>query len=140
MQRRRHILRTLLVVTALAVAVVAVAGSSLGLRVNRKQSRARHHQPRLVTMEGVLHQDRLGSWVLDDKTPLRQSIDLRWQEERTGRDGSPSAGRLVRLTGQWYGGVFKVSHATLLSPNRAVQRQMILPVTEPGREFEQLPE
>lgn len=140
MQRQRHILRTLLVLAALAVAVAAVAGSGLGLRVNQKQGKTKRLQPRLVTMEGVLRQDRVGAWILDDKTPLNQTSDLRWREEINGRDGSPSAGRLVRLTGQWYGGVFQVNHAVLLAPNRAVQRQMLLPITEAGLEVEQLPE
>ena len=100
--RRQHlqpILRTALIAGALATAVMATAGS-LGLKTDKAQPHRRSLQPRLMTMEGVLHQDRLGSWVLDGKTPLSQSEDLRWIEERHGSDGSPATGRTVRVSGQ----------------------------------------
>jgi hypothetical protein len=138
-QHLRPVLRAALIAVALATAVIATAGS-LGLKADKARPHVKRLQPRLVTVEGVLQQDRLGNWTLDGEAPLRQSRDLRWIEERHGRDGSPAAGRTVRLTGQWYGGVFQIRHAVLVSPQRVAQRLMAPPVTEAGEDSEQLPE
>lgn len=140
--RRHHlrpILRAALIAAALATAVIATAGG-LNLRTDRAKRHHRSQQPRLVTVEGVLQQDRLGTWTLDGETPLRQSRDLRWIDERRGREGSPASGRTVRLTGQWYGSVFQIRHAVLIAPERIAQRLMTPPIAPADEVIRQLPE
>jgi hypothetical protein len=133
----RSITRAALVAAALATAVIATAGS-LGLKTDKAdKARSQRWQPRLVTLEGVLEQDRRGNWTLDGETPLLASRDLRWFEEGRALESSPAAGRTARLTGQWSRGVFHIRHAVLISPERLAQR-LINPPTAPPDEPEQV--
>lgn len=84
--------------------------------------RARKQQAPLVWLEGVLAQDRVGAWMLTDGTPLRPAPQLRWREDQGGRQGVPSAGRTVRLMGQWQGSAFRVRQATLISQKQVSER------------------
>jgi hypothetical protein len=142
MRKQQYILRTLMVAAVLAIAAAAIAGSgALGLRVDRGPKTVKRMQPRLVTMEGMLQLDRLGSWTLDGKIPLQQAPEMVWIDERDREETSPASGRTVLVSGQWFGGAFLVRHAVVLSPERMVQREMIrMPVETEEEEPPPMPE
>jgi hypothetical protein len=63
-----------------------------------------------------------------------------WREEVGGREASPASGRTVRLMGQWYGNVFRVRQATLISPQRVIERMQPKPETEPDEPMREMPQ
>ena len=139
--RRHRKLAIALILTALALAALATfaaATSSRGLNTDRARATPqRMRQPPLAWLEGTLRQSRTGSWTLSEGTPLHVDRSVRWREEEGGHETLPSAGREVRLMGQWYGNTFRVRQATLLSPQWAIDRSTTLPVTTadvPARE------
>jgi len=133
----RHLALVLVLATVGLLAVVtAGAGDIMGLRTDKRHRGTRlTDAPRLSFTTGVLRQGRLGTWKLEDGTPLRLTPGLQWREEVTGKAGSPSSGRLVLITGQREGGVLTVRQATLLSKER--QLQALQPRTEAELEYAQ---
>jgi len=114
-QRNPRLKRSALLIGALVLAAVAVAGT-LGLEVKSRRGPDKRltRQPQLVFTSGVLQRSSLSGWQLADGTPLRQAPGLTWRDQTTGRDGSPTVGRRVRVTGQYYGQTLLVRQATLL--------------------------
>lgn len=127
---------------AMLVAVSAVAGDPLGLRTDHRghQGTRLTNKPRLSFTTGVLRQARLGAWELDNGLQLQLASDLEWRDEETGGVTYPTAGRLVMITGQKYGGTIYVRQATVLSRQRQVEVLQTRPVTEPGQAVPELPQ
>jgi hypothetical protein len=78
--------------------------------------------------------------MLTDGTPLRTGLSVIWREEAGGRESVPSSGRTVRLMGQWYGNTFRVRQATLVSPQRVIERMQTKPVQPPDQPIDELPQ
>jgi len=134
-QHTRIIRRTLLTVVVLAamVAVNAMAGDPLGLRMKHKKPHGRlTKEARYSFVNGELRQGRHGTWELADGTRLQLSPTLIWREEKAGQTGYPSSGRQVQLMGQRRGSEFLVRQAKLVSRQRQIQGLQMRPVTEPG--------
>ncbi len=114
-QRIGKLGRSTLLIGALALAAVAVAGT-LGLehKARRGPDKRLTRQPQLVFTSGVLQRSSLSGWQLADGTPLRQAPGLTWRDQTTGRAGTPAVGRRVRVTGQYHGQTLLVRQATLL--------------------------
>ncbi len=136
--RRLGFLMALAALVTAALATYTAASSTRELDTERRQQPVpqRLRQPPLAWLEGTLRQSRTGNWALADGTPL-QTRNVRWREEEGGHETVPTAGREVRLMGQWYGNTFRVRQATLLSAQWAIDRAKTMPVT---RADEPIPE
>jgi hypothetical protein len=128
-------------IMTMAMTALAQSSSSRGRHTDRPRAhQQRHRQPPLAWVDGVLQQDRIGAWMLSNGTPLQMAPRVVWREEEGGRETSPSSGRTVRLMGQWYGNVFRVRQATLISPQRVIERMQPKPVTEPDEPIREMPQ
>ncbi|MBD3222572.1 hypothetical protein GF314_15160 [bacterium] len=143
--RERHprSIRPLLVLAGalvVAVALSAVAGDTLGLRLpTRPQTAKLTNQPPLTFTTGVLQRDRHGTWQLRDGTQLSVPRDVVWREEVGGKETDPRSGRLVLIAGQRYGASLVVRQATLLDRSRQIGENQIRPVAPPDQPEPDLP-
>jgi hypothetical protein len=143
-RRRLGIMVTLAIAT---VAITAVIGSAASSSANTREldterpraQRLPSRQPALTWLDGVLTQDRTGAWMLTDGTPLRTGPSVTWREEVGGTESVPGAGRTVRLAGQWYGNTFRVRQATLVCPQRVIERMQPKPIQPPDQPIDELP-
>lgn len=128
-------------IATMAMTALAQSSSSRGRHTDRSRAhQQRHRQPPLAWVDGVLQQNRIGSWMLSNGTPLEMAPKVVWREEVGGREASPASGRSVRLMGQWYGNVFRVRQATLISPQRVIERMQPKPETEPDEPIREMPQ
>lgn len=128
-------------IATMAMTALAQSSSTRGRHTDRSRAhQQRHRQPPMAWVDGVLQQDRIGAWMLSNGTPLEMAPKVVWREEEGGREASPASGRTVRLMGQWYGNVFRVRQATLISPQRVIERMQPKPVTEPGESIREMPQ
>ncbi len=118
----------------LAAPAAAQTGEQRGLRVDRAAGQqVRGKRSPLVWLESVLAQDRVGAWRLANGTPLQMAPGTVWRDEETRREASPTAGRRVRIMGQWRGDVFEVRQATLISQRQVIERAQPKPITVPDQ-------
>lgn len=142
MRRRLGIVLALALATVAITAAISIASSTTTRELDTERRRAQRlpsRQPAVAWLDGVLAQDRVGSWMLTDGTPLRMAPGVTWREEIGARESAPQSGRTVRLMGQWYGHTFRVRQATLVCPQRAIERMQPKPVQPPDQPIEELP-
>ena len=141
MQERhaRTLRRVLLAVAVIAMTatIAAVASEPLAKGTRDKHRRGGKKTPRFSFVNGTLQTGRLGTWQLEDGTPLKIMPEMEWRDERTGSAGYPASGREVRLLCQRMGGTLLVRQAVLRSPE--TQALLVPPLPELGPD-EEMPE